>query len=423
MVAVVNNAYLGRDQPLGEESAREGRGRADSDDGNNDEMTGTTMTMTGTTMTGRAMAGTMTDVIDAGIAISEFPDVATRIGVTEFLTAFSPHLVSNDRWRSTAGLISGPLRRAVDLLLLHETVPLAELPGELAEAFPGLVQAGLGTLEDGKASLGGLALHVSHGVFLFAERRHVSPTLYLGDDSMGLAFRAMSIRGARTLDLCAGPGLQALACAARGHQVVAVEINPVAAALCSVNAVINQLAEQVTVLCGDLYEPVAGERFDLVLANPPLLPIPRRLPFPFVGDGGPDGLTVVRRVLRGLPDHLAERGRAYLVGSALTDGFLLTNQDELATLGHELGLSLNVTTYSHASLAPGAPMLQALAQTVAATPATGEWEEIEQELAAEYRALGGSHLCTYLLRAERGDSGMHYVDLSDPAGEGLTWFL
>ncbi len=37
-------------------------------------------------------------------------------------------------------------------------------------------------------------------------------------------------------------------------------------------------------------------RFDLICMNPPLLPIPSGLGYPFIGDGGPDGLAVTRRV-------------------------------------------------------------------------------------------------------------------------------
>jgi methylase of polypeptide subunit release factors len=63
---------------------------------------------------------------------------------------------------------------------------------------------------------------------------------------------------------------------------------------------------------GDLFEPVAGERFDRVLFNPPFH-------FGEPADdaeraylGGQDG-AVVRRFLAALPDHLRPSGRGYLI--------------------------------------------------------------------------------------------------------------
>jgi release factor glutamine methyltransferase len=74
-------------------------------------------------------------------------------------------------------------------------------------------------------------------------------------------------RGARVLDLGSGSGACGLAAARRGCQVVAVDINPSAVRCTRVNALVNSL--EIDVRHGDLFAPVAEDRFDVILFNPP----------------------------------------------------------------------------------------------------------------------------------------------------------
>jgi carbamoyltransferase len=131
-----------------------------------------------------------------------------------------------------------------------------------------------------------------------------------GSDSALLADAVPERDGERVLDLCTGSGVQALSVAGRAASVVAVDIGRRAAVLAGVNAALNG-ASGVEVRCGDLYAPVRGERFDLVLANPPFVPGPQR--GPAYHSGGPRGDRVLRRVIEGLGRHLRPGGRALVV--------------------------------------------------------------------------------------------------------------
>lgn len=73
----------------------------------------------------------------------------------------------------------------------------------------------------------------------------------------------------RVLDLGCGTGVQGLAAARRGWSVMACDINPDAVRCARINALLNRVEERVECRCGDLFAPLAGERFDLVLFNPP----------------------------------------------------------------------------------------------------------------------------------------------------------
>jgi release factor glutamine methyltransferase len=77
------------------------------------------------------------------------------------------------------------------------------------------------------------------------------------------------------------------------------------------------VAHSVATLAGDLFEPVAGERFELVTANPPYVPSAeiaglaadiRDFEPHQALDGGPDGLDLVRAVIAAAPEHLVPGG-------------------------------------------------------------------------------------------------------------------
>jgi release factor glutamine methyltransferase len=78
----------------------------------------------------------------------------------------------------------------------------------------------------------------------------------------------------RVLDLCTGSGAIALALAKElpAAQVIATELSAEAAAIARANVERNQLVGRVEVREGDLWAPVAGERFELIVSNPPYIP-------------------------------------------------------------------------------------------------------------------------------------------------------
>lgn len=75
--------------------------------------------------------------------------------------------------------------------------------------------------------------------------------------------------GSLALDLGCGSGLLGLEMARAGARVIATDINPQAAWVAGVNAHLNGLSECHETRQGSLYEPVAGEKFDLIVMNPP----------------------------------------------------------------------------------------------------------------------------------------------------------
>ncbi|WP_246633666.1 HemK2/MTQ2 family protein methyltransferase [Pseudonocardia nigra] len=129
-------------------------------------------------------------------------------------------------------------------------------------------------------------------------------------------------RGRRVLDVGTGSGALALAAARAGATAVtAVDLSLRSVAATWLNSRLHGLP--VTVHRGDLFAPVAGPRFDLVVANPPYVPaetavLPRHRKAR-CWDAGPDGRVLLDRICAGVPGVLAEGGDVLLVHSAVCD--------------------------------------------------------------------------------------------------------
>jgi HemK-related putative methylase len=129
------------------------------------------------------------------------------------------------------------------------------------------------------------------------------------------------------LDMGTGSGVGAVFAARRGARVVAVDINPEAVRCARINALLNQQDEQIEVRHGDLFEPVRGQQFDLVLFNPPFY---RGAPSDKL-DHAWRGQDVFERFAGGLAGMLTPNGYALLVLSS--DGDCPELLSELAAAG------------------------------------------------------------------------------------------
>ncbi|MEO8699757.1 MAG: peptide chain release factor N(5)-glutamine methyltransferase [Kofleriaceae bacterium] len=133
---------------------------------------------------------------------------------------------------------------------------------------------------------------------------------------------ARAIGGERVLDLCTGSGAIAISLAKElpAARVIATEISPEAAAVALRNTERNGFSDRVEIRIGDLYAPVAGERFDLIVSNPPYIATAiigtlsaevRREPR-IALDGGADGLAFYDRICTGASEHLLPGGSLVL---------------------------------------------------------------------------------------------------------------
>jgi hypothetical protein len=116
----------------------------------------------------------------------------------------------------------------------------------------------------------------------------------------------------QTLDLGAGCGILAFLASRHSGQVYATDKNPRAIDFARFNARLNDIAN-VECLTGDLFEPVAGQRFDLVISNPPyvIAPAVRHL----FADSGARGDEFCRRLVRLASSFLEDGGYGQIMGN------------------------------------------------------------------------------------------------------------
>jgi len=105
--------------------------------------------------------------------------------------------------------------------------------------------------------------------------------------------------------LGAGNGILALAASSHSGSVIATDLNPRAGEFCRVNASLNGV-DNIEFREGSAFEPVSGERFDLILANPPFFVTPsvRRV----YSDNSMELDGFCRMLVRQAPEHLTENG-------------------------------------------------------------------------------------------------------------------
>jgi ribosomal protein L3 glutamine methyltransferase len=139
---------------------------------------------------------------------------------------------------------------------------------------------------------------------------------HFGDDSL-FSLRDPA-RVMRVLDLCTGSGCLAVlaAHAFTNATIDAVDLSADALAVAKRNVDDHALSDRITLYQGDLFAPLAGKRYDLIISNPPYvdaegmasLPPECRFEPEMAFAGGDDGIDLVRIILAGAKAHLAADG-------------------------------------------------------------------------------------------------------------------
>lgn len=161
----------------------------------------------------------------------------------------------------------------VRLFLLHDRVDLQRARDQLGDALvDDLIESNF-AVADGCGLRPDVRIFPFRGLLILSDVRQRVPKSDfvpgVGLPSRILANLTPRSRVRRALDLCAGNGVQGLLATRHAAEVVATDVNPRAATYARGNAALN--SAQMDVRCGDLLTPVADERFDLIVCNPPFV--------------------------------------------------------------------------------------------------------------------------------------------------------
>lgn len=142
----------------------------------------------------------------------------------------------------------------------------------------------------------------------------VRPDHVLGVGPASLTLAAATVRRpvGTALDIGTGCGVQSLHLSEHAGPVTGTDVLPRALAMARLTARLNGLDWEL--LAGDLLDPVAGRRFDLVVSNPPFIVGPGDGGFAY-RDSGLAGDEVCRRLIRRAPGVLADGGWCQLLAN------------------------------------------------------------------------------------------------------------
>lgn len=166
------------------------------------------------------------------------------------------------------------------------------------------------------------------GLPFYVDERTIVPRSFIGElldshfggevDDAGGSLIDDPLAIESVLDLCTGSGCLAILASRRfpNARIDAVDISRDALAVAARNVADYGLQDRVTLHRGDLFKPVGGKRYDLIISNPPYvdaegmagLPRECRAEPKLAFDGGLDGLDIVRRILDEAGRHLTPQG-------------------------------------------------------------------------------------------------------------------
>ncbi|MEU0314790.1 methyltransferase [Nocardioides sp. NPDC006273] len=253
-----------------------------------------------------------------------YDSVAELLGPTAH-SALSRNETLPGRRRTHGG---SPLETLIRLFLLQTTVPLdhaeAALPGLVDRlAVEGILEQSVGEvaarLDVRPYATDDTALWVvsdlTPGLDGGPQRIGHEHVLGISPASTSLAQLTIRDQVGTALDLGTGCGVQALHLATHSDRVVATDVNQRALWITAFNAALNDVADRIDVRNGSFFEPVAGERFDLIATNPPFVISPATGERLVYRDSGLPGDRVVEDIVRAAPGMLAEGGWCQILGN------------------------------------------------------------------------------------------------------------
>jgi ribosomal protein L3 glutamine methyltransferase len=163
------------------------------------------------------------------------------------------------------------------------------------------------------------------GVPFYVDERVIVPRSFIGEIMAGEMFAGGEDslipepeRVTSVLDLCTGSGCLAILAAMRFETaaVTGTDLSADALEVAAINIKTHKLENRISLTAGDLFAPLNGARFDLILSNPPYVAEAEVAAFdpeyraePKIAHvAGADGFDLVRKILTAAADHLTDDG-------------------------------------------------------------------------------------------------------------------
>ena len=306
--------------------------------------------------------------------------------------------------------LESPYHHTLLLLQLGISAPRAQIEQETGKETLNLIlESGFWEERGGLIRCRNLVVLTYQGLYLateinpwFETCKNKNTDIYIGSDSLRLAECIAWRKDARVLDLCSGTGIQGLLAARSARKVVSVEINPRTVPVTQFNIELNCAGDVMEVRMGDLYEVLdPTEQFDCIYANPPFIPMLENTTYPICGAGGEDGLAVLNRIIRWMPEHLASGGEAVVFCECLGDNKNVFFDREIEKMCMENGWT---GLSSHPSRMNAGLQIQKLSELTALFSESFDKKDFKRRMSDVYTGLGAQYLYDTVLRIENNGS-------------------
>jgi HemK-related putative methylase len=120
-------------------------------------------------------------------------------------------------------------------------------------------------------------------------------------------------QGDLVLDLCTGCGILGISASQKAEYVLGTDINQRCIEFAKFNAKLNGVDHKVDFYCGDLFEPVKGLKFDLIVTNPPFETVPENFEYYLHSNGGKNGTKIIEQILDNIRDYMYPDGKFQMI--------------------------------------------------------------------------------------------------------------
>lgn len=347
------------------------------------------------------------NIVDAdfGVVLRE---KFTEVGYLDVMQSISDATYPQQIIEHLLPTVDPELSAILQLFCLGRHVPMNLIPTSWNDVLSTFQECGIVRIAGSHYTMAPLCIYVVEGILYIAECPNPLFSVYFGEDSHALLGRKriLAPNHTRVLDLCSGAGIQGISYINQASEIHLVELNPLAGNLAELNAAINFPNNCIDVHVTDLvtYLETQTLGFDLVLCNPPLVPLPDCYNFNQVSHGGWDGLRFVRPILGKIDQLLAPGGQLLTIGVSACTGGIPEIEKCLSTYLTGMEVSACLTYLRRLPISKGGSWLAMIHDSLLNFGMTGQAPDLDS-LAEAYRATETDSVVFYTVSIVRPLSG------------------
>lgn len=202
-------------------------------------------------------------------------------------------------WLRAPTRLSGEAADLYRMLHSGQAIPLSNTPLSKPD-LDALEAQGFVAIDQGLVVRRRWKLTHFRDLYCVADAGDTGPSnVYVGDDSFIFSQSLLSLpRGCNGLDIGSGSGISTVALAQRCASVTGIDIVEACEDAGHVTAALNGCADRTHFHTGTIETYSPKTPFDIVIGNPPGVPVPRELNYGVAGRGGDNGLDMVMSFLQ-----------------------------------------------------------------------------------------------------------------------------